>query len=119
MIDLKPRKEFSITLENGTVINGKFGTWALKRFCSKKNYTLSQMGAALTTNLTIDDMVDFILCAIEQSFRESKVKESFPYNDVDVSMWIDEMGGIFDQKVTQLFNHAGSKKKKNQEEAQT
>jgi hypothetical protein len=105
-IDLLPRKEFKIILDDGTIITGKFGTWALKRFCTKKNYTLQQLGDSLT-NLGIDDMVEFMLSAVEQSFRESKVKESFPYNDIDVCSWIDEFGGISSAELTALFNHAG------------
>ena len=111
MIDLKPRKEFVINLPDGKAIPGKFGTWSLKRFCSKKNYSLSQLGEALTKNLSIDDMVEFILCAVEQSFRELKTKESFPFSDVDVCGWVDEMGGIGSEEVTKLFNHAADEKK--------
>ena len=111
MIELKPRKEFVIRLE-GLNIPGKFGTWALKRFCMKKNYSLVQLGEALSTKLTIDDMSEFILCAVEQSFRELKTKESFPYSDVDVCAWIDELGGIGSEEVSKLFNHAGDEQKK-------
>lgn len=112
MIDLKPRKEFTITLENGEVISGKFGTWALKRFCMKKGYTLAQLGAALSTNLSVDDMVEFILCAVESAFRDLKNKESFPYSDLDACSWIDQMGGISSEEMTRLFNHAGDEQKK-------
>lgn len=110
MIDLKPRKEFVINLP-GVSVSGKFGTWALKRFCMKKNYSLSQLGDALTKNLGIDDMTEFILCAVEQAFREQKTKEAFPYTDVDVCMWIDELGGISSEEVTKLFGHAADEKK--------
>lgn len=112
MIELKPRKEFVITLKSGESIPGKFGTWALRRFCMKKNYTLVQMGAAFSANLSIDDMTEFILSAVEQSFRELKSKDSFPYTDIDVCAWIDEMGGIGSEDVTRLFNHAGDEQKK-------
>jgi hypothetical protein len=111
MIDLKPRKEFTITIENGTVITGKFGTWALKRFCMKKNYSLAQLSEALSTNISIDDMTEFILSAVEQSFRELKSKDSFPYTDIDVCSWVDELGGIGSEGVTKLFSHAGDEKK--------
>lgn len=116
MIDLKPRKEFIIKLEDGINIPGKFGTWALKRFCSKKQYSLSQLGEALTKNLSVDDMVEFILCAVEQAFRELKSKESFPYTDVDACMWVDQMGGISSEEVTKLFNHAADEQKKTEPE---
>lgn len=111
-IELLPRKEFKITLEDGSIVTGKFGTWALKRFCTKKNLSLSQLGDSLTTNLSIDDMVEFILCAVEQSFREQKTQTSFPYNDVDVCKWIDDIGGIGADDTTRLFNHAADQEKK-------
>lgn len=114
-IELLPRKEFKIVIDT-QVIPGKFGTWSLKRFCMKKGYSLQQLGEALSKNLSIDDMVEFILCAVEQSFRELKSKEAFPYNDVDACMWIDEMGGISGGDVNRLFAHAGDEEKKNQEE---
>lgn len=112
MVDLLPRKEFLITLLNGQKITGKFGTWALKKFCTKKNYTLGQLSDSLSTRISIDDMVEFILSAVEQSFRELKSKDSFPYNDVDVCMWIDEMGGISSPEVTKIFTHASDNAEK-------
>lgn len=117
MIELKPRKEFTITLESGQTISGKFGTWALKRFCMKKNYSLGQLGDALTKNLSLDDMIEFILSAVEQSFREQKTKDAFPYTDIDVCAWVDELGGISSEDVTKLFNHAGDEQKKTNLEA--
>lgn len=116
MIELKPRKEFVITLESGEAISGKFGTWALKRFCMKKSLTLSQLSIALN-DFAIDDAVEFILSAVEQSFRELKTKEAFPYSDIDVCSWIDELGGISSEEVTKLFNHAGDEQKKTNLEA--
>lgn len=112
MIELKPRKEFVITLESGDTISGKFGTWALKRFCLKKNYTLGQLNEALTTKLSVDDIIELILCAVEAAFRAEKSKESFPYTDIDVCNWIDEIGGIGAEEVTKLLNHAGDEQKK-------
>jgi len=117
-IELLPRKEFRITLESGNTISGKFGTWALKRFCSKKNISLSQ-AAEMFLNTTVDDLVDYILSAVEQSFREAKTGTAFPYNDVDVCAWIDELGGVGAASVTSLFNHAGDaepEKKSNEPE---
>lgn len=110
-IKLLPRKEFKIVLPDAE-IPGKFGTWALKRFCMKKNYSLQQLGEALTKNLSIDDMVEFILCAVEQSFRELKSKESFPFTDLDACMWVDELGGISGEKLNELFAHASDGEKK-------
>jgi hypothetical protein len=113
-IELLPRKEFIIKLDSGEEIKGKFGTWALKRFCLTKNYTLQQLTEALTTKLTIDDAINFILSAVESSFRELKNKESFPYNDIDVCAWIDEMGGFASEDLNKLFLHASDEEKKSQ-----
>lgn len=115
MIELKPRKEFAITLENGQSISGKFGTWALKRFGMKKNYSLAQLNAALSS-FTLDDAIEFILSAVEQSFRELKTKDSFPYSDIDVCAWVDELGGIGSGEVQKLFKHAGDEQKKTEGE---
>lgn len=115
-IVLMPRKEFIILIDGQPEIKGKFGTWALKRFCLKKNYNLYQLNTALA-NFSIDDAVEFILSAVEQSFRELKTKDSFPYTDVDVCVWIDELGGISSDEVTKLFNHAGDEQKKTNLEA--
>lgn len=113
-IELLPRKEFRIITDTETV-NGKFGTWALKRFCDKRNYTLNQVSEALGNPL-LKDMIEFILCAIEQSFREQRLKESFPYDEIDVCKWIDEFGGIGSEQVSLLFNHAGDEQKKSEPE---
>lgn len=104
-IDLLPRKEFIITLENGEKVTGKYGTWAMKRFCQKRNLTLQTVSDKLKEP-DIDDAVEFVLSAVEQKFRESKSKEGFPFNDVDACMWIDELGGIAGTDFVRLFNHA-------------
>lgn len=110
-VELKPRKEFVITLESGQSVSGKFGTWALKRFSMKKNYSLSQLNEILAA-FTLDDAIEFILSAVEQAFREQKTKDSFPYSDIDVCAWVDELGGIGSDEVQKLFKHAGDEQKK-------
>lgn len=110
-IDLLPRKEFRITLEDGSVISGKFGTWAQDRFCKKRNYNFEQFQAAFTSDLRFDHIIDYLLCAVENHFRELKNKESFPYNDVDAGMWIDELGGVEGAEFLRLFAHSYGEKK--------
>jgi hypothetical protein len=116
-IELLPRKEFKITLDSGEVVQGRFGTWALKRFSQKRNYTLFDIEKALS-NPTIDDAVELVLSAVEQHFREQKKKESFPYNDIDMCAWIDEMGGMGSDDFARLFNHASDTEKKSEEIAE-
>lgn len=115
-IELLPAKEFIIITDAGTQIKGKFGTWALKRFCIKRNYTLEQLAEVLKKP-NIDDVVEFILSAVESSFRELKTKDSFEYNDIDVCKWIDELGGIASSDLATLFNHASDEQKKSQEQS--
>lgn len=102
-INLLPRKVFEITLEDGTVITGQYGTWALKRFCDKGAFTLKQAGERLS-DPGLGDVVDYLLCAVEYWSR--KEKQGFALTDVDVCGWIDEMGGIQSDIFVKLFNHS-------------
>lgn len=107
-INLLPRKEFKITLDDGSVVTGKFGTWALKRYCQKRNIALKDVVEKMESP-EIDDAMEFILSAVEQSFREAKSKDSFPYNDVDACMWCDQLGGMAGEDFIRLFNHASDR----------
>jgi hypothetical protein len=115
-VDLLPRKEFTITLDSGEVIKGKYSLWAAKRFCDKKKLTLKQLVERLTEeNMTLDDLVENILCAVEHCQRESGLP--FKYNDLNVCSWIEEMGGIGSDQYNLLVGHAFSElepEKKNQ-----
>lgn len=116
MINLLPRKEFEITLLDGTVIKGQFGTWALKRYCDKQKLSLSEAGAKLT-NPSINDITDYILAAVEYSAR--KASTPFSYTDVHACDWIDEMGGLSSELFIKLFNHSGDEVKEGDEEKKT
>lgn len=100
MINLLPRKEFEITLSDGTVIKGKFGTWALKRVTDKNKTSLQESGALLQT---LSGLLDYIKAAVEYNFI--KKGETCPYNDVDVADWIDEIGGISSENMNLLVRH--------------
>ena len=102
-LDLLPRKEFEITLEDGTIIKGQFGTWALKRFCTRRNYSLNEAGVKLS-DPGMDDIVDYILSAVEYAAR--KENAPFSYTDLHVCEWIDEMGGMQSQDFANLFRHS-------------
>lgn len=107
-LNLLPRKKFEIVLEDKT-ISGQFGTWALFRFCKKRGVGLEGLYDALS-KLEIDSIVDFVLCAIEQSCRERG--ESFTYTDVDLCKWIDDMEGTMASGLIAIFNHYGSDEEK-------
>lgn len=104
-LNLLPRKKFEIVLESGEIIRGQFGTWATFRFCKKKGVGLEDLYTILTS-LKIDDVVDFVLCAIEQTAREEGMP--FTATDVDLCKWTDEMGGSIGSGLISIFNHYGS-----------
>jgi len=104
-VRLLPRKEFEIILESGEVIKGQFGTWALKRFCDKRGYSLKEAGSKLG-DPSLDDISEYLLSAVEHSSR--KEKKDFNYTDVDVCSWIDELGGMNNADFVSIFNHSAS-----------
>jgi len=121
-IELLPRKEFIITLENGSKIHGKFGTYSVRRLCLKKGYNDAQFAEAFLSNI-IENLPEYLLYSAENFFRELKTKESFPYDEIDACSWIDEMGGILSNSETlnSLVQYAadsitGEKKTKLQKE---
>lgn len=104
-INLLPRKEFEISF-NGTVIKGQFNTWALKRFCDKNKLTLGQLQSKKPEDYTMNDIIELILCAVESKAR--KTETPFSYSDVEACEWIDELGGIYSEKLVAVFNHQAS-----------
>lgn len=104
-LDLLPRKVFEITIDE-KVIRGKFGTWALRRFCDIKKLSLTALNERfLKQDTSLSDVLTMVLCAVEYQCRIDKIP--FEYNDLDVSEWVDELGGIYSVAVGNLFNHAG------------
>ncbi len=114
MLNLLPRKEFEITLEDGKVIKGKFGTWALRRLTEKRKVSLADSGAILNT---LPGILDFILAAVEYVSRKNN--EGFGYTDIDVSDWMDEIGGIDGTEFGKLISHMNSDTKETEEEKKT
>ena len=115
-LELLPRKEFEIHLDSGEIIKGKYSTWSIKRFCDKKSLSLADLDKKMNAeNLTIDDLIEIILCAVEHKQRESGLP--FIYKDFDVCNWIEEMGGLQSDDFMRLQSHAYSDlgEKKSQE----
>lgn len=110
-LNLLPRKEFEIILDGGQKIRGQFGTWALKRFCDKMGYTIRQADQSFK-DPSFSVVVSYISSAVEHVY--AKRNESFPFNDIDVCAWIDDLGGWQSDFFVKLFNH--SAKEGNQEE---
>lgn len=108
IINLLPRKEFEITISDGTVIRGQYGTWALKRFCDKFGFSLKQAGGHLQ-DPSLDEVVQYVLAAVE--YPCAKKGEKCAYNDVDACDWIDQLGGIQSADFVKLFSHSADEDK--------
>lgn len=105
MINLLPRKEFQITLEDGKVIAGRFGTYCLWRFCEKAKCTLEEIDQKFT-NPQIGDVFSLLLCAVEEVAQRNKAP--FSYGNIDAADWIDQMGGLGSEYLETLFKHSSS-----------
>ena len=106
-LNLLPRKEFEITIEDGTVIKGQYSLWSIKRFCDLKGLSLSKLGDAMSLdNLSFDDLCSILLCAVEYKCR--KTGEPFRFTDVDACEWIEWLGGIEGEDYIRLSSHASS-----------
>jgi hypothetical protein len=114
-LNLLPRNEFVITLDSGTVIRGKFGTWATYQLSKKLACKPEQLGDKATENY-IEFSLNFILAAVE--FAHMRDKAPFSYTLLHVTDWIDELGGISSPEFIALCNHASSTDEKKTEEKQ-
>lgn len=116
-LNLLPRKEFQLTFDDGTIIKGQFGTYALNKFTEDRKIKLSEVSEVFkqTDNLSI--IIDYIVCAAYQCYKQDRIKEPFTIEDVDIFRWVDEVGGFSSDKVTSLIGHAsdGEKKTENPE----
>lgn len=102
MINPLPRKEFEINLADGTVIKGKFGTWALHKFCTDNNCSLEDAGERLKT---LPGIVSYLLCAVQCVSRKDGTP--FSYTDIQACDWIDEMGGVGSENFAKLMKLSG------------
>lgn len=106
-IKLLPRKEFEILLASGEVIAGKYSLWSVKRFADKKGFTLMKLQEYMDKeNMTLDDVCEILLCAIEYVCRKKNVP--FTFTDIDACEWIEELGGMLGEKYLALTQHASS-----------
>lgn len=89
-IKILPDKGFEFIVD-GKVIPGRYSYWAEKRFASKYNLSITELGnlfsSANINKLTAEQVVDIALCSIEYMCRSNK--ESFIYTDIDVCNWIE------------------------------
>jgi hypothetical protein len=123
-INLLPRKEFEIALDDNTVIKGQFGTWALKRMCDKLKCKLYELQSKFEQKNEKGDLVpvdievylEFLLSAVEQKARQDKAP--FSYTDVDAGMWIDQLGGRMSKNMADIFDHSTDKVEQKKTESQ-
>ncbi len=107
MLELFPGKEFRITLKSGEVIEGKFSTWAYKRFCMKLGLSDKKLVARLSEDESSwSDNIEMVLCAVEHKFREKGL--ALKFTDFDACNWVEELGGIASDNYVNLVRHASS-----------
>lgn len=100
-----PRKAFTLVLADGSEVPGQFGTWALMRLGQKRKLSLVKLGELFSSSdISLDLMIDLILCAVEYSVREMGKPLSF--NDRDLCKWIDDTKDP--NALSTLFSHSGS-----------
>jgi hypothetical protein len=114
-LNLLPRKCFELLLDDGTVIPGQFGTWALSRFGQKRKIGLGKIMEIFNrrdengNNIAdpeIMDILDFVVCAIE--YKEREAGQPVRFNELKLSAWIDAYtettgeGGV----LMKLFSHS-------------
>lgn len=106
-LELLPRKAFQLTLSDGTVVEGQYGTWALARFGQKRKLGLEET-IILFNSVQIMDMLEFILCAIECKEREAGKPPSM--NELKLSKFIDDYAADHNESgvLMRLFNHQGN-----------
>lgn len=84
--------EFQITLKSGEVVQFRFCTWSLKRFCELAGVKLEEMSQKLLSDVSLTTIVLMLQAAAEYCRRKTGNLE--PIDDLMVSDWIDEAGGI-------------------------
>lgn len=90
---LKQRGCYTLKLSDGNEINLRFCTWTLKRFSEiNGDLTFDQLQEWLLTDMSLSKFISLIKCAAE--YVAVKEGSTFTYTDMDVSDWIDDIGGL-------------------------
>lgn len=92
--------DYNLVLPGGKTIELRFCTWSLKKYCEERNASFSDLQLSLT-EMGYDELIDFILAAAEYKYYKEG-KES-PYDEFDVSEWIDELGGLTSPVVVEMI----------------
>ena len=79
---------------NDKTIQLKWGTWAMREFCTTRNITIDKYFEVLgNTQLDIDIIVKLIHIGYLSACVSKK--QDVEYTETDVCDWIDEIGSIF------------------------
>jgi len=87
---------FELKLNNKT-IPLKWGTWSMREFCTENNITIDKYFELLgKTQYDLDTIVKMIYIGYKSACISNK--QPIEYTDVDVCDWVDELGGLFNDK---------------------
>lgn len=118
MINLLPRKEFTLTV-GGKEYRGKFGTYAMKLFCNKKGIKLSEVSNLFPEGAEMEDIldnaIDLIISAIE--YKALIVNEKLQLRPIDFYVAIDN-GEYKNGELMDVLNHSGDSEKNVSQESQ-
>jgi hypothetical protein len=104
-ITLLPQGAFIIEQKDGQKLKGRFSMYALDRFCEEKkidNYLV--LLQHITMGMKLGDYADLLLIAFEDYFR--KDPKQFGKDRTEIMDMLDEMGGIANKDIINLFRHA-------------
>lgn len=82
---------------NNNTIHLKWGTWAMREFTKQNNIGIDEYFKVLSTAQTnLDIIVQLVYIGYKSSCNSNKLEVEFTIDDA--CDWIDEVGGIFDEK---------------------
>jgi hypothetical protein len=84
---------FELKLKDKTIYL-KWGTWAMREFCTQNNITLEKYFEYLQDS-KFDLKLLIQMVNIGYLSACISLKEEIVFNDVDVCDWIDELGSVF------------------------
>ena len=87
---------FELKLNNKT-IHLKWGTWAMREFCIANDLTIDKYFEMLgKTQFDLSLIVKMLHIGYKSACVSSK--QSVEYTEEDVCDWVDELGGLFNEK---------------------
>jgi len=82
---------------NNKAVQLKWGTWAMREFCTLKGVGFDQYFEILAKSQTdLDVIIKLVYAGYKSACIANKVEEE--YTESDVCDWIDEVGSIFNSE---------------------